>query len=97
MNWPSGGWIKANKDQQSFYRVNYEVSNWLGIVDYLKNNNSRTWVRWETKDAAMHAALVSPADISATPLFFLHAEMSACETNAVQAKAVLIVDNFCRS
>ena len=36
VQWPSGGWIKANINQTAFYRVNYEVENWLEIGKYLK-------------------------------------------------------------
>lgn len=37
--WPSDGWIKANRDRVAFYRVNYEDSNWLAITEYLYNTD----------------------------------------------------------
>ena len=39
VQWPQGGWIKANMDQTGFYRVNYEEANWLEIISYLKRVN----------------------------------------------------------
>ena len=39
VQWPSGGWIKANINQTAFYRVNYEVENWLEIGKYLKTTD----------------------------------------------------------
>ena len=36
IQWPSGGWIKANRNQANFYRMNYDAGNWLEITNYLK-------------------------------------------------------------
>lgn len=34
-------WIKFNADQMGYYRVQYEESNWLAIIDQLKSNHER--------------------------------------------------------
>ena len=36
--WPTNVLIKANVNQTAFYRVNYELSDWLDLAAYLLNN-----------------------------------------------------------
>lgn len=34
-------WIKFNAEQMGYYRVQYEESNWVAIIDQLKSNHER--------------------------------------------------------
>jgi len=36
--WPSDGLIKANVDQTGFYRVNYDLSDWQQLSEYLRSH-----------------------------------------------------------
>lgn len=38
VEWPAGGFVKANVNLTGFYRVNYELSDWCQITTYLKTN-----------------------------------------------------------
>ena len=41
----TNGFIKANSDAEGFYRVNYDISNWKKIIDYLNNSDFMSAVR----------------------------------------------------
>jgi len=42
-NWSETGWLKGNCGMFGYYRVNYDLDNWIAISKQLSRNHSVSW------------------------------------------------------